>query len=162
MLRIMLNKSEQADSDQDIPTAVISAREQMYYEDDPTIPSATTAAAVPARSALKAQVEAPMRGDGLKPENALVECTYMSCDKYGDGLVRIVDKGYGDQIRSTWTKCKEQNLYFPFGFGTGNDQLKVKKLNLPASVGKTVRLSLKFSRWDRDGKAGFSCYGEIN
>lgn len=165
MLRIMLNKSaDQVDSDQEIPSAVISAREQMYYDEDSSSPTglpAVSSAAPPAalKSTLKAQVEAPIKGEGLKPDSAVAEVTYTGCDKYGDGFVLLKDKAYESFIRSTYAKCQEQGLYFPYGFGNGKNQLKVKKLNLGATA-KDTTLTLKFSRWDVNGKSGFSCYAD--
>lgn len=168
ILRIMLNKtSDQVDSDQEIPAGVISAREQMYYEDDPSdttsaLPSFTTpgAAAVPMKSLLKAQAEAPIKGDNLKPDSVVAQVTYMNCDKYGNSLVAPKDKAYEAFLRATWEKCQAQGLYFPFGFGTGKNLLKIKGLDLGNNQLDTV-LSLKFSYWEVKGKTGFSCYGEV-
>uniref|UniRef100_A0A6C0CG29 Uncharacterized protein n=1 Tax=viral metagenome TaxID=1070528 RepID=A0A6C0CG29_9ZZZZ len=168
MLRIMLNKSaDQVDSDQEMPATVVSAREQMYYDDDSSAPAGLSnvfppgSAVAPMKSSLKEQAEAPIRGGNINPESATVKATYVSSDNYGDGYIELSDKSYEALMRATHTNCQQQGLYFPYGFGSGKNQLKIKKLNL-GKLRKDITISLKFSRWEMNGKSGFSCYGEVS
>jgi hypothetical protein len=180
MLRIMLNKqAEQVDSDQEVPGTIVSAREQMYYEENPDVPTGFAASGLPdfttgssaavarssqpaalIKSSLKAQAEAPIRGGDIDPQPAIVKASYITADKYGDGYIELSDKSYDTLINATHKSCVQQNLYFPYGFGSGKNQLKIKKLNL-GTTRKEITISLKFSRWEMNGKTGFSCCGEV-
>jgi hypothetical protein len=134
LLRVLLNKqAEQVDSDQEVPGTIISAREQMYYEENPDIPSGFAATGlpdfstgsssggpaavtkssqpvVPLTSSLKAQAEAPIRGGNINPEPAIVKATYFSADKWGDGYVEFTDKSYDTLMSATHKNCKQQGL----------------------------------------------------
>lgn len=85
------------------------------------------------------------------------EFLYMNIDNYGDGLVKISDPELVRRLESKMQECKANNLYFPYGI-KGDGTLKIKKFR--RTPGERCRATLSFSRWERDGKGGFSCYAK--
>jgi len=85
------------------------------------------------------------------------EFLYINTDNYGDGLVKISDPELVKRLESKMQECKANNLYFPYGM-KGDGTLKIKKFR--RTQGERCRATLSFSRWERDGKGGFSCYAK--
>lgn len=160
VLKLVLGKQNMEDSDEEIPPTVISAREQMYQAMSGTSsPSSTPVKEI--SSSLKAAMDMPSAALEERrniPEQT-VEVTYMCSDKYKDGLFAIRNPDYLRILKETHTEftANKPPIYFPFGFGKEKDLLKVKKADFGV-VSKQMVLTLKFSRWERDGKIGYSCY----
>ena len=106
---------------------------------------------------LKQQLENANRADKYAPDEAIVDLVFKYLDKYGDAHVFIKDDEYRAKIESSYASCKAESIYFPYGFGKNRDLLKIKKFN-KAEEGQNIRLHLKFSKWNNNGKSGFSCY----
>jgi hypothetical protein len=154
VLKVVLGKDDRQDSDEDIPSTVISAREQMYQAMEGTSVVGSTMS-----SSLKASMETVAPGESIQLPERTVELGYISSDKYGDGLFAIRDADYLKLVRDVHAEYSASKpvIYFPFGFGKEKDLLKVKKANF-GQLPKQMVLTLKFTRWERDGKIGYSCY----
>lgn len=85
------------------------------------------------------------------------EFTFLNTDNYGDGLVNIEDPELVKRLERKMQECRANNWYFPFAM-KGPSSLKIKKFR--RNPGERCRATLTFSRWDRDGKAGYSCYAK--
>ena len=88
-----------------------------------------------------------------------VKLIFKYADQYKDGCCEVVDPEIRKRLEVQLAKCKSEGLGFPFGFGRNNDLLKIKKFN-SAEVGQNLNLNLKFSKWNFNGKSGFSCYAK--
>ncbi len=106
---------------------------------------------------LKEQLEHANRADKFALDEEIVDLVFMYTDKYGDAHVRITDDDFRVKVEMTNNSCKAEGIYFPYGFGKGHDLLKIKKFD-KAEAGQNIRLHLKFSKWNSNGKSGFSCY----
>lgn len=164
VLRVVLGKGDKEsspDSDEEIPSTVISAREQMYEAMSGSAVTTKTVSKVDISSSLKAGIEATTPDEKYQIPERTVNVTYMMSDKYDDGLFAIRDPDYLKLLRETHAQYAASSppIYFPFGFGKDKDHLKIKKAKYGAGP-KQMTLTLKFSRWERDGKIGYSCYAK--
>lgn len=86
------------------------------------------------------------------------EFTFLSTDNYGDGLVNIEDPELVKRLEGKMQECRANGWYFPFAM-KGPTSLKIKKFRRN-NPGERCRATLSFSRWERDGKVGYSCYAK--
>lgn len=159
VLKVILGKEDVIDSDEDIPATVASAREQMYQSS--AVAAATSTKASDLSSSLRAAMEAPspVPDEKLNIPEKTVELMYLCSDKYDDGLFAVKDPHYLALLKEVHTRCtlSKPAIYFPFGFGKDKDLLKVKKAKFGPDP-KKMTLTLKFTRWEKDGRVGYSCY----
>lgn len=115
---------------------------------------------VRAEADLRSQLARQEKVEGMTlPDMSNVKAVFKYADKYGDGLVHVVDPEVRKALGIQLAKCKVEGLSFPFGYGQSNDLLKLKKFTR-AEPGQNLNLSLRFAKWDFNGKSGFSCYAK--
>lgn len=121
----------------------------------------TPSAAPPRHDDLMAQFNAMPKAQA-QDENDLkdipAEFIFLNTDNYGDGLVNIEDPELVKRLEGKMQECKANGWYFPFGM-KGPSSLKIKKFRRN-NPGERCRATLTFSRWERDGKVGYSCYAK--
>ena len=100
----------------------------------------------------------PKASDDNDLKDIPAEFTFISTDNYGDGLVNIEDPELVRRLESKMQECKANNWYFPFAM-KGPTSLKIKKFRRN-NPGERCRGTLTFSRWERDGKIGYSCWAK--
>jgi hypothetical protein len=156
VLKVILGETV-VDSDEELPSTIVSAREQMYQAMNVEAPKGDLV------SSLKTIMEAPNPEDKCQIPESTVELFYLTSDKYDDGLFAIKNPEYLKIIREVHARClaSKPPIYFPFGFGREKDLLKVKKAK-HGSEPRVMTLTLKFSRWEKDGRVGYSCYAKQN
>ena len=82
---------------------------------------------------------------------------FMYGDNYGDGLFGVKDEELKKILQEKKEECVEDDEHFPYGYGRGNDLLKIKGFKRPHK-GEIIRIQIELRRWENKGRAGFSCY----
>lgn len=114
--------------------------------------------AVQVEADLRSQLAAQQKVEGMTLEELVnVKLVYKSTDQYGDGIAQVVDLDVRKKLEVQLAKCKLENLSFPYGYGPTKDCVKLKKFSR-AEPGQALNVGLRFSRWNYNGKSGFSCY----
>jgi hypothetical protein len=86
-----------------------------------------------------------------------VTVTFVYVDNYGDGLFAVKDEIHRKMFRERKDQADTKKEFFPYGYGAQKDLLKIKKFG-KANKGDVMKIKLKISYWNTNGKSGYSCY----
>jgi hypothetical protein len=89
-----------------------------------------------------------------------VKVMYIMTDNYGDGLVEVLDEPIREKLAKRKAECKSlPNCYYPYGFGKGENLLKIKNFRRPVK-NETINITISIRKWSSNDRQGYSCYSK--